>query len=527
MDEAAAALASVMEGCSEGEGVLACPQTAAALRALLRCVRPRAAAHAVAKVLREEGRRARVGPAESGSVRAQLLEQRDRRIDELAALRRELAEYDAGLQARQANSQDKLRERERRTRSCDLARRQLVHLRGHRCKMKRAARVIRGSASQLTLHADHDASPQTDRAVHDAIRQYLVQLVRRSFTAEGALLDESIRFLRGNGATLGRVAAALGVLLAESKEELANRRSSDRKPAADTIDSNDGTNPREPVASRKMRALLTLAHGQHIAAYEEVETLRILAHESRARAEELAAEVDKQLSQVEMSDSEWRVTTIAMKQDRDFAAARASVRIVQSRLNDMKIKVQMGKESVDRLYGQRSHLRALEGDIREGRGRNSSLTADIRRLLKLIYERNGDMIRFCDAEIVRSGPALHEACKHAQSALVQHALSHSLVQLSGTGNAQEDAGPSEWQAASRTVVRALGAPSSTADQVCVLCCDDDDSSRHVGADASAPTAYDLPTCCAPLCQHQPPMTCRRVVLPSLRLGPANPPPFKR
>jgi len=486
--EPTAALARALAACREGEGVLACPQTAAALRALLRCVRPRAEGHAVTKALREERRRAVIVPAEAGSVRAQLLEQRDRRIEELVALRRELAEYDAGLQTRQAQAQEKLSERERRTRSCDLARRQLVHLRGHRCKMKRAARVIRGSAGQLTLHDDHDASPQTDRAVHDAIRQHLLHLVRRSFTAEGALLDESIRFLRGNGATLRRVASALGGLLAESKEEMANRRSSERKPAADTIDSNDGTNPRDPAASRKMRALLTLAHGQHIAAYEEVETLRILAHESRARAEELAAEVDKQLSQVDLSDSEWRVTSIAMKQDRDLAAARASLRIVQSRLNDMKIKVQLGKETADRLHDQRSRLRALEGDIREGRGRNSSLVADIRRLLKLVYERNGDIIRFCDAEIVRRGPALREACEHAQSALVQHALQHSLAQLSGTGNAQADAEPSEWQAASRTVVCALGAPSSTANQVCVVFVF---MSMIMITDASLPTLPDV------------------------------------
>jgi len=271
-------------------------------------------------------------------------------------------------------------EREELMRSCDMNRRQLVHLKGYRCKMKRAAGVLRGSASQLQLYPSHKGPAAAEQspgvpahdAAHEAIRQYFLQLVRRTFTAEGALIDESIRFLRSSGANLQNIAATLRALMTDSRGQLKTGMQDVRDECRE-VSSTAGAS--DPAATRKMRALLTLAHGQHIAAYEEVEALRIEAHEARARAEGRVAEVEEKLSQVATSDSEWRVMSISMKQDRDLAAARASVRVVQSRLNDMKIKVQIGKETSDRLHHHRSRLRTLEADIREARGRTASLQA--------------------------------------------------------------------------------------------------------------------------------------------------------
>lgn len=405
---------------------------------------------------------------------AELLAQRNRQIAQLTDMRKELGACQAEIRERQEVADGRLREREALTRSCDLARRQLVHLQGYRCKMKRAARVIRGSSSQLHLHPSHEWPPaaqspstQEDGTVHageahDALRQHLMQLVRRSFTAEGALVDESIRFLRSSGATLQRLATTLRVMITDSSGQLENLETAKTVPDAEGSLCMPPT--RDPAATRKMRALLTLAHGQHIAAYEEVETLRIEAHEARARADELVAAVEKQLSQVEMSDSEWRITSISMKQDRDLAAARASVSVVQSRLNDMKIKAQMRKETSSRLQGQRARLRTLESEIRDARGQAGGLVADIRRLLKLVHERNGDMTRFCEAEIVRNGPALQGASERARLSLMQHALQHSLAVLPETGQAHVD-GDAGWHSVWHAVARAMRAPNSTTEHV--------------------------------------------------------------
>ena len=444
---------------------LACPRTEAAFRALVRVVRSPAECHAVRKTLQERAGAGAAAGDTAGEERAALAAQRARQIAELAALRQELAACQAAVRARQAGAESRAREREELTRGCDLARRQLVHLQGYRCKMKRAARVLRGSESQLELHGAHGAP--ADGAVHDAIRRHLLELVRRTFSAEGALIDESIRFLRSSGATLQRLAAALGELLAGGTRQLESRLAEQPAGAAPE-GQREGGGPDEPAATRKMRALLTLAHGQHLAAFEEVEVLRIQAHESRERAEELSAEVEKQLSQQNMSDSEWRVTTISMKQDRDLAAARASVQAVQGRLNDMKIKVQMGKETSDRLEGQRARLRALEGDIRDAKRRSAGLTIDIQRSLKLVHERNGGMARFCHDDIVRSGPALQEASELVRLALLQHALRHSLAMLPAVhrhANEPSDlpVQQSGWPMVAQAATGALKLPSATSE----------------------------------------------------------------
>jgi hypothetical protein len=321
----------------------------------------------------------RAGGGEQEIACVELLAQRSRHIAQLAALRQELATCQAEIGEYQTLTEGKMCEREELMRSCDMNRRQLVHLKGYRCNMKRAAGVLRGSASQLQLYHSHKGPAAAEQspgvpahdAAHEAIRQYFLQLVRRTFTAEGALVDESIRFLRSSGANLQDIAATLRALMTDSRCQLKTGMQDVRDPERREVSSTASAS--DPAATRKMRALLTLAHGQHIAAYEEVEALRIEAHEARARAEGRVAEVEEKLSQVATSDSEWRVMSISMKQDRDLAAARASVRVVQSRLNDMKIKVQIGKETSDRLHHHRSRLRTLEADIREARGRTASL----------------------------------------------------------------------------------------------------------------------------------------------------------
>ena len=456
---------------SDLAAVLACPRTDAAFRTLLRVVRTPAECHTVRKTLREKEVGGGSPPAGTGAggaggeVSATLLAQRARQIAELTALRQELAACQSEIRERQASAEARLHEREELTRGCDLARRQQIHLQGYRCKMKRAARVLRGSASQLELHGEHGTPG--DSAVRDAVRRHLLELVRRTIAAEGTLIDESIRFLRSSGATVQGLAAALGELLADSTSQLKGRREGQNTGAAAPEERRVGGSD-DPAATRKMRALLTLAHGQHLAAYEEVEVLRIQAHESRARAEELSAEVEKQLSKQSMSDSEWRVTTISMKQDRDLAAARASLLAVQGRLNDMKIKVQMGKETSDRLEDQRSRLRALQGDIREAKQRSAGLTADIRRLLKLVHERNGGMARFCEAEIVRSGPALQEASELTRRALLQHSLQHSLAMLPavkrrGDKPADLRGQHSGWPMVAQAAILALKLPNATSE----------------------------------------------------------------
>jgi hypothetical protein len=447
--------------------VLACPRTDAAFRTLLRVVRTPAECHTVRKTLQEQevgggSQPAGTGAAgAAGEVSAALLAQRARQIAELTALRQELAACQSEIRERQASTEARLHEREELTRGCDLARRQQVHLQGYRCKMKRAARVLRGSASQLELHGAHCTPGDS------AVRRHLLELVRRTFAAEGTLIDESIRFLRSSGATLQRLAAALGQLLADSTSQLKGGRKGQNTGEEAHEERRVGGSD-DPAATRKMRALLTLAHGQHLAAYEEVEVLRIHAHESRARAEELSAEVEKQLSKQNMSDSEWRVTTISMKQDRDLAAARASLLAVQGRLNDMKIKVQMGKETSDRLEDQRSRLRALQGDIREAKQRSAGLTADIRRLFKLIHERNGGMTRFCEAEIVRSGPALQEASELTRLALLQHSLQNSLAMLPAVKRRGDKPGDllgqhSGWPMVAQAAILALKLPNATSE----------------------------------------------------------------
>jgi len=453
--------------------VLSCPRTDAAFRALLRCVRTPAERYAVHKTIAEAQRSSTQADVPAEEKSTQLLATRDRHIAELAAMRRELSTCQTGICTHQTAAEGQLRKREELTRSCDVARRQLVHLQGYRCKLKRHARVLRGSASQFQLHAVHSwpAAPgaQADAdlhaAAHNTIRQHLAQLVQRTFTAEGALVDESIRFLRNSGTTLQQLTGTLSILLTEQAGQLQNQRSG----MHDESSNGEERSERDPAATRKMRTLLTLAHRQHVAAYEEVEALHIQGHEARLRAEELAAGVEKQLSQVTMSDSEWRITSISMKQDRDLAAARASVRVVQGRLNDMKIKVQMGKETADRLHDQRFRLKALEGDIQEGRRRAALLVADIRRLFKLVYERNGDISRFCENDIVRSGPALEDASECARCSLTQHAVLRSLAPLPAAGHIRrhtKDASiHTSWHVVAQAATRALCEPAACTDHL--------------------------------------------------------------
>ena len=448
--------------------VLSCPRTDAAFRALLGCVRTPAERYAVHKTIAEAQRSSTKADVPVEEKSTSLLATRDRHIAELAAMRHELSACQTGIYTRQTAAEGQLRKREELTRSCDVARRQLVHLQGYHCKLKRHARVLRGSASQFQLHAVQawpaapgaQADADLHAAAHDTIRKHLAQLVQRTFTAEGALVDESIRFLRNSGTTLQQLTGTLSILLMEQAGQLQNH---------DESSNGEERSERDPAATRKMRTLLTLAHGQHVAAYEEVEALHIQGHEARLRAEELAAGVEKQLSQVTMSDSEWRITSISMKQDRDLAAARASVRVVQGRLNDMKIKVQMGKETADRLHDQRFRLKALEGDIQEGRGRAALLVADIRRLFKLVYERNGDISRFCENDIVRSGPALEDASECARCSLTQHAVQRCLAPLPAAGHIRRhttDASiHTSWPVVAKAAMRAMCEPAACTDHL--------------------------------------------------------------
>ena len=453
---------------------------AAALRRLLRCVVSPAAKHSVCKVLCEHRRSAETLYAASEpdeAAHAALELHRSRLIRELADRRKELASSLDDIRACQALAEEKTRKREDLMQSCDRARRQLVHLQGYRCKIKRAARVIRGAASQFELHSSHEwpisskgegdaANGTDDAAVADCIRQHMAQLVRRSFTAEGALVDESIRFLRSSDVTLKQMTQTMVGLLADSGEGLTARRPAEQSGMPDAEDgSDDALEARQPMATRKMRALLTLAHGQHISAFEEVEVLRIQAHEARARAEEMAAEVEKKLTQVVMSDSDWRITSISMKQDRDHAAAHASLRVVKNRLNDMKIKVQMDKGVVDRLEGQRCRLRALSENIRHARASAAGLAAEARRVIKLVYERNADMTHFCETQIVGSSPGLQETAEGARAALMEHTLEQSLAAYSASGRwgvLQASRG-AEWGMLAHTLALALDVPTSSAD----------------------------------------------------------------
>ena len=446
------------------EAALACPQSGAAVHAVLACVQSPAHARTVRKALAEQ-RRGEERESGGDGAHAQRLEQRNRLITELVARRTELAACADHIRARQGAVEEHANKREELTRSCDLARRQLVHLQAYRCKLRRAARVIRGSASQLQLHAmhkwpdeassEHSASAAPDSpAVRGSLRQHLAQLVQRTFTAEGALVDESIRFLRGNGVTMQQLTKTLVFMLGEAGEQLNTGSLVEQSPQK----RNDGgcEASADDAATLKMRALLTLAHGQHISAFEEVETLRADAHEARARAEELAAEVEKKLSQAAMSDSEWRITSISMKQDRDLAAARASVGVVQSRLNDMKVKAQLEKQVSDRLNSLRGQLRAVERDIRQSRGRASALETDIRRLVNLIYERNIDIANVCEAEIASGGPEVKEAAENSRVALAQHALHKSFAALPAVGHLRSSKSP--WETVAGALARALGAP---------------------------------------------------------------------